>query len=130
MADLVVNGGKPLSGTVTPSGNKNSVLPILCATLLTEEPVTLTNVPDITDLDKLVSFFRSQGSRIDWDRTGGVMRLDHRSFRHRLANAELPQDMRSTVLLFPALLEADGADHDPVERQGMLPRRPRDRPSP
>jgi UDP-N-acetylglucosamine 1-carboxyvinyltransferase len=104
MADLVVNGGKPLSGTVTPSGNKNSVLPILCATLLTDEPVVLTNVPDITDLDKLVSFFRSQGSVVEWDRTGGVMRVSHKGFRDALANAELPQDMRSTVLLYPALL--------------------------
>jgi UDP-N-acetylglucosamine 1-carboxyvinyltransferase len=104
MADLVVNGGKPLSGTVTPSGNKNSVLPILCATLLTDEPVVLTNVPDITDLDKLVSFFRSQGSVVDWDRAGGVMRVSHKGFRDELANAELPQDMRSTVLLYPALL--------------------------
>ena len=68
MSDLIVNGGRPLSGTITPSGNKNSVLPILCATLLTDEPVTLTNVPDITDLDKLVAFLRAQGSRIDWDR--------------------------------------------------------------
>ena len=104
MADLVVNGGKPLSGTVTPSGNKNSVLPILCATLLTDEPVVLTNVPDITDLDKLVSFFRSRGSVVDWDRAGGVMRVSHKGFRDALANAELPQDMRSTVLLYPALL--------------------------
>ena len=51
MADLIVNGGKPLSGTITPSGNKNSVLPILCATLLTDEPVALLNVPDITDVE-------------------------------------------------------------------------------
>jgi UDP-N-acetylglucosamine 1-carboxyvinyltransferase len=108
MADLVVNGGKPLSGTVTPSGNKNAVLPILCATLLTDEPVTLTNVPDITDLDKLVSFFQAQGSAVDWDRASGVMRVDHRSFRNTLANAELPQDMRSTVLLYPALLHRMG----------------------
>jgi UDP-N-acetylglucosamine 1-carboxyvinyltransferase len=108
MADLVVNGGNPLSGTVTPSGNKNSVLPILCATLLTDEPVTLTNVPDITDLDKLVSFFQSQGSRVDWDRGAGSMRIDHASFRTTLANAELPQDMRSTVLLYPALLHRMG----------------------
>jgi UDP-N-acetylglucosamine 1-carboxyvinyltransferase len=108
MADLVVNGGKPLSGTVTPSGNKNSVLPILCASLLTDEPVVLTNVPDITDLDKLVSFFHSQGSKIDWDRGAGVMRVDHKSFRSKLANAELPQDMRSTVLLYPALLHRMG----------------------
>jgi UDP-N-acetylglucosamine 1-carboxyvinyltransferase len=108
MADLVVNGGNPLSGTITPSGNKNAVLPILCATLLTDEPVALTNVPDITDLDKLVSFFTSQGSRIDWDRGAGVMRVDHSSFRNALSNAELPQDMRSTVLLYPALLHRMG----------------------
>jgi UDP-N-acetylglucosamine 1-carboxyvinyltransferase len=108
MADLVVNGGKPLSGTVTPSGNKNSVLPILCATLLTNDPVTLRNVPDITDLDKLVAFFESQGSSIKWDRATGTMHVDHSSFKSTLANAELPQDMRSTVLLYPALLHRLG----------------------
>jgi UDP-N-acetylglucosamine 1-carboxyvinyltransferase len=109
MADLVVNGGKPLSGTITPSGNKNSVLPILCATLLTDDPVTLSNVPDITDLDKLVAFFESQGSRIAWDRAKGVMRVDHSSFRSTLSTSELPQDMRSTVLLYPALLHRLGS---------------------
>jgi UDP-N-acetylglucosamine 1-carboxyvinyltransferase len=108
MSDLVVIGGRPLSGTVTPSGNKNSALPILCATLLADEPVELTNVPDITDLDKLVAFFESQGSIMSWDRKAGVMRVDHRSFRSELANAELPQDMRSTVLLYPALLRRMG----------------------
>jgi UDP-N-acetylglucosamine 1-carboxyvinyltransferase len=104
MSDLIVSGGKPLSGTITPSGNKNSVLPILCASLLTDEPVTLTNVPDITDLDKLVSFFRAQGSRIDWDRSAGILLADHSGFRSTLNDDELPQDMRSTVLLYPALL--------------------------
>lgn len=102
--DLIVNGGKPLSGTITPSGNKNSALPILCATLLTDDPVTLRNVPEITDLGKLVAFFRSQGSRIDWDKEASVMRVDHSSFKPTLVNDELPQDMRSTVLLYPALL--------------------------
>ncbi len=105
MSDLIVHGGRPLSGTITPSGNKNSVLPIFCATLLTDEPVTLKNVPDITDLDKLVAFFRAQGSKVDWNRDTGVMRVDHSSFRSTLVNDELPQDMRSTVLLYPALLQ-------------------------
>ncbi len=104
MADLIVNGGKPLSGTITPSGNKNSVLPIFCATLLTDEPVTLRNVPDITDLNKLVAFFREQGSSVEWDHVRGEMRVDHSEFRGQLTNDELPQDMRSTVLLYPALL--------------------------
>jgi UDP-N-acetylglucosamine 1-carboxyvinyltransferase len=104
MSDLIVHGGKPLSGTITPSGNKNSVLPIFCATLLTDEPVTLKNIPDITDLDKLVAFARHQGSHIEWDRAAGVMHLDHSGFKRKLVDGELPQDMRSTVLLYPALL--------------------------
>jgi UDP-N-acetylglucosamine 1-carboxyvinyltransferase len=104
MSDLIVHGGRPLSGTITPSGNKNSVLPIFCATLLTDEPVTLKNVPDITDLVKLVAFFQSQGSKIDWNRERGEMRVDHSTFRSTLVDDELPSDMRSTVLLYPALL--------------------------
>ncbi|AWI08404.1 UDP-N-acetylglucosamine 1-carboxyvinyltransferase [Ereboglobus luteus] len=102
--DLIVNGGKPLSGTIIPSGNKNSALPLVCATLLTDEPVTLHNVPDITDIAKIVAFMTRQGSRIDWDKAAGTMRLDHGAFKNELVNHELPQDMRSTVLLYPALL--------------------------
>jgi len=104
MADLIVNGGKPLSGTITPSGNKNSALPIVCATLLTDEPVHLQNVPAITDLDKIVAFLTAHGSKISWDKASGEMHLDHSGFRSELASHELPQDMRSTVLLYPALL--------------------------
>ena len=104
MADLIVNGGKPLSGTITPSGNKNSALPIVCATLLTDEPVTITNVPAITDLDKIVAFMTQQGSKVQWDKTAGVMQVDHSGFQSELVNDELPQDMRSTVLLYPGLL--------------------------
>ena len=81
MADLIVNGGKPLTGTIVPSGNKNSVLPILCATLLTDEPVRLRNVPDITDLEKLVAFLRAAGSRDRLGRAAGEMRVDHSAFR-------------------------------------------------
>lgn len=105
MADLIVNGGKPLSGTITPSGNKNSALPILCATLLTDEPVTLANVPNITDVEKLVTFFTEQGSRIAWDRPAGRLTVDHSTFDLRRLNGELPAGMRSAVLLFAPLLQ-------------------------
>jgi UDP-N-acetylglucosamine 1-carboxyvinyltransferase len=104
MSDLIVNGGRPLAGTITPSGNKNSALPIVCATLLTDEPVHLKNVPAITDLNKIVSFMTEHGSKIAWDQTTGEMHLDHSGFRDELVSDELPQDMRSTVLLYPALL--------------------------
>ena len=105
MADLIVNGGKPLSGTITPSGNKNSVLPILCATLLTDEPVALNNVPDITDVAKLVTFFQDQGSRVAWDRKAGSIAIDHSTFDPRRMEGELPTGMRSSVLLFAPLLQ-------------------------
>ena len=104
MADLIVNGGKPLSGTIVPSGNKNSALPILCATLLSAEPVRLLNVPDITDLEKLVGFFTAQGSRITWDRAKGEMRVDHANFSAGGLQVEMPAGMRSTVLLLAPLL--------------------------
>ena len=105
MADLIVNGGKPLAGTITPSGNKNSVLPILCATLLTDEPVTLLNVPAITDVEKLVTFFHEQGSRITWDKAAGTMAIDHANFDPSRLEGELPTGMRSSVLLFAPLLQ-------------------------
>ncbi|PTX97844.1 UDP-N-acetylglucosamine 1-carboxyvinyltransferase [Opitutus sp. ER46] len=105
MSDLIVNGGKPLSGTVTPSGNKNSMLPILCASLLTDEKVTLRNVPAITDVDKLVAFLTEQGSHIAWDKATGTMEIDHSSFNPARLRGELPAGMRSAVLLFAPLLQ-------------------------
>ncbi|HVZ65339.1 MAG TPA: UDP-N-acetylglucosamine 1-carboxyvinyltransferase [Lacunisphaera sp.] len=105
MSDLIIHGGKPLSGTITPSGNKNSALPILCASLLTDARVTLRNVPNITDVEKLVNFFVAQGSRVDWDRAGGTMTLDHADFDARRLDGELPSGMRSSVLLFAPLLQ-------------------------
>jgi UDP-N-acetylglucosamine 1-carboxyvinyltransferase len=105
MSDLIVNGGKPLSGTITPSGNKNSALPILCATLLTDAPVRLHNVPAITDVEKLVTFFTEQGSKIAWDRDAGTMTINHATFDGDRMQGELPAGMRSAVLLFAPLLQ-------------------------
>ncbi len=103
MADLLINGGKPLSGIIHPSGNKNAVLPILCASLLAEKPVILHNVPSITDVEKLVEFFRQHGSTIEWDHQRKVLSLDHRSFSPEQLEP-LPIGMRSSILLFPPLL--------------------------
>jgi UDP-N-acetylglucosamine 1-carboxyvinyltransferase len=104
MADLIVHGGKPLSGEITPSGNKNAVLPILCASLLTTKPVTLHNVPAITDTEKLITFFRSIGSQIEWNREAKTIVLDHSNLEKDFPKEALPQGMRSSVLLFAPLL--------------------------
>ena len=63
MSNLVVHGGTPLRGRIIPSANKNAVLPVLCATLLTMEPLRLLGVPDITDVRKILEIFRTQIGR-------------------------------------------------------------------
>ena len=64
MEKFVIEGGTQLRGTVTPSGNKNAALPILAATLLTDEPVTLRNVPRIRDVEDMLALLASVGAEI------------------------------------------------------------------
>jgi UDP-N-acetylglucosamine 1-carboxyvinyltransferase len=67
MSDLIVHGGTPLRGRLVPSANKNAVLPILCATLLTQQPVRLRGIPEITDVKKILEIFRMLGSHVAVD---------------------------------------------------------------
>lgn len=107
MSHLIVHGGRPLRGTVAPSANKNAVLPVLCATLLTEAPVVLHRVPDITDVRKLLQFFTELGSSVNLDQATGTLRLQH-SAQLDLKHARLPMGMRSSIMLVPALLHRFG----------------------
>ena len=77
VANLIVHGGRPLRGRIIPSANTNAVLPILCATLLTDEAVTLRGVPDITDARQIVELFQRLGSEVDMDFATGVLRVRH-----------------------------------------------------
>lgn len=104
---LLVRGGKSLSGSITPSGNKNAVLPILCATLLTDEAVTIRNVPDITDVVKIVDFYEMIGSKVSWDRSTQTIEVDHSGVDLDEVDA-LPPGMRSSVMLFGPLLSRVG----------------------
>jgi UDP-N-acetylglucosamine 1-carboxyvinyltransferase len=61
-----VQGGVPLHGTITPAGNKNAALPMLAATLLTEEEVILENVPDIRDVRTLLELLETLGAQTEW----------------------------------------------------------------
>ena len=65
MGTFVVKGGRPLSGTIEPQGAKNEALQILCAVLLTAEPVEISDVPDIVDINKLLDILESLGVRIE-----------------------------------------------------------------
>lgn len=107
MSNLIIHGGRPLHGEIVPSANKNAALPILCATLLTEAEVTLRRVPDITDVRKILDFFRALGSRVDADLGEGTVRLRHGGGL-RAEGGRLPAGMRSTIMLIPPLLRRLG----------------------
>ena len=63
---LVIEGGNPLSGRIRASGNKNGALPILAACLLADEPVTLSNVPRIRDVETMLAIVCGTGASADW----------------------------------------------------------------
>ncbi len=107
MTNLIVRGGRALRGQITPSANKNAVLPVLCATLLSDEPITLHRVPDITDVRKLLEFFRNLGSSVEMDFDTGTLRVHHGTGLDPKA-AHLPLGMRSSIMLIPALLHRFG----------------------
>ncbi len=65
MASFEIHGGKKLSGELTPQGAKNEALQILCAVLLTPEKVTIANLPDIIDVNKLISLLQAMGVKIE-----------------------------------------------------------------
>jgi UDP-N-acetylglucosamine 1-carboxyvinyltransferase len=65
MASFRIEGGRSLKGELVPQGAKNEALQILCAVLLTAEPVTVHNVPDIVDVNKLIDLLRHMGVRVD-----------------------------------------------------------------
>ncbi len=65
MASFEIHGGKPLKGELTPQGAKNEALQILCAVLLTPEKVTISNLPDIIDVNKLIQLLQVMGVKIE-----------------------------------------------------------------
>jgi len=65
MSSFIIEGGHPLSGTITPQGAKNEALQVLCAVLLTPERVVIENVPDIVDVNKLIDILGKLGVKID-----------------------------------------------------------------
>ena len=108
MSDLIVHGGKPLRGRLVPSANKNAVLPILCATLLTRQPVRLRGIPEITDVKKILDIFRMLGSHVEVDFEARVLDVHHLHTRFDEHEHRLPEEMRSSIMLVPGLLARFG----------------------
>ncbi len=73
MASFEIYGGKPLKGELIPQGAKNEALQVLCAPLLTAEKVTISNIPDIVDVNKLINLLQAMGVKVEKVETGTFM---------------------------------------------------------
>ena len=107
MEKFIIHGGVPLSGEVTPSGNKNAALPLLAACLLTDEPIILNNVPDIRDVQDMRALLVSLGVQVE--------RLENHSWRIRAGEvrpADLDPDLcrriRASILLAGPMVARTG----------------------
>lgn len=107
MDKFIIHGGKPLTGTMVPSGNKNAALPLMAACLLTEEPIVLHNMPNITDTQTMRRLMESLGVQ--------VRQIDASSFEF-LAKDIHPSDLdpdlcrqiRASILLAGPMLARSG----------------------
>lgn len=107
MPKFVVEGGRPLSGTIRPAGNKNAALPILAATLLSEEDVVLENVPDIKDVRTLIELLSLLGANVDWLGENCV-RVNAAEVRDFAIEPALAARIRASILLAGPMLARIG----------------------
>jgi UDP-N-acetylglucosamine 1-carboxyvinyltransferase len=107
MPKFIVNGGTPLRGRIRPAGNKNAALPVLAATLLTDEPVVLDNIPDIRDVRTLLELLGRLGVSIEW-LGPNKLRLHAREVSASELDSELAARIRASILLAGPMLARVG----------------------
>ena len=106
MDKLAIEGGVPLQGEVRVSGAKNAALPILCAALLTPEPLTLTNVPELNDVRTMRALLAQMG--VKSDDVAGALTLSAAQVNWPLAPYEMVKTMRASILALGPLLARCG----------------------
>jgi UDP-N-acetylglucosamine 1-carboxyvinyltransferase len=100
---LVIEGGNPLNGHIRASGNKNGALPILPACLLADEPVTLSNVPRIRDVETMIELLCATGASAEWTGPNDV-RVEPQGLSSYEVDAVLAERIRASFLLAGPLL--------------------------
>jgi UDP-N-acetylglucosamine 1-carboxyvinyltransferase len=122
METFVIEGGRPLNGRVRAAGNKNGALPILAACLLTGEPVELSNVPHIRDVETMVELLADLGVDIEW-LGANDLRVHAADVRKVELDAELCSRIRASFLLAGPLLGRFGSAVVPPPGGDVIGRR-------
>ncbi|MDR1996282.1 UDP-N-acetylglucosamine 1-carboxyvinyltransferase [Azonexus sp.] len=107
MDKLLLKGGVPLSGEVAISGAKNAALPILCASLLSAEPLHLTNVPHLNDISTMLRLLGEMGVGVTLDGVDGLI-LDGSGLNNPIASYERVKTMRASILVLGPLVARCG----------------------
>lgn len=102
MDKLVIEGGKRLCGTVTISGAKNACLPILAATLLSDDRSVIRNIPDLKDMSTMLKILKNFGIRVQQD--GGTVTVEPKGYSKYVAPYELVSTMRASICVLGPLL--------------------------
>lgn len=106
MSRFIIRGRKKLGGAFVPGGNKNAALPMLAASLLTDEPVTLHNVPKIQDVLVMIDLLANLGVAVSW--SGAAVTLCAASVKGRELDRELCRRVRASILLAGPLVARHG----------------------
>ena len=116
MASFRVTGGSKLSGTIVPQGAKNEAMQVLCAALLTDEPVTITNLPNILDINNLIDLMRGMGVDID-RKSPSEVTLHAKHINHEYFDTkdfhERATKLRGSVMILGPLLARFGMGYMP-----------------
>ena len=107
MEKIRIVGGRPLEGTVRISGAKNASLPALCAALLTDQPLVLSNVPEVRDIRTMGRVLSALGAEVEF-RVGGEVEVCARALTSVEAPYDLVKTMRASVLVLGPLLARAG----------------------
>ena len=103
MDKLVIEGGRPLKGTVSISGAKNACLPILAATLLSDEKSVIRNIPNLRDMSTMLKILKNFGVRVTQG-DGGTVTIEPRGYKKYIAPYDLVSTMRASVCVLGPLL--------------------------
>ncbi len=106
--DIKVYGEQVLSGEINPSGSKNSAVALIPATLLFDRPITLCNVPDITDVTRLVTVLENLGSKVVWDKDKKELFVDNSNINFNSISKSEVGNMRGISLLWGPMLSRFG----------------------
>ncbi len=107
MEQFIIEGGHPLSGTVKASGNKNAAIKMIPACLLTDDPVTLHNVPNIGDVRITIEIMRHLGVEVEW-KNANTLRVHAKNIKTTVLDAHLAQRIRASVVFAGPLLGRAG----------------------